>query len=340
MKQRLKWVDTVKGIAMFSVVVCHVMNGYMTAGVFSDRSKILYAFQNIMNAYQMPLFCIMSGYLFSKAYISLDGKMNCKKIKKQILNLSILYIQWCLIMGIFKIVLRSNVNNEVNPKDILMIWCRPIGVFWWLYVLVALYLISYGLLKLNNKFVFAIAFISGIIGSLLDDSVFNGLFCVRRILYYFFFFYIGYLLNAKIDIRKHKCVIAVLFFVAIGIMVISWNDDVEIYHMHLLNLIVALGICSGIILVAQTSTLIAKSKFFSILGRNSLEVYTMHVFITAGIRVLVTKLGYDNMYVSILVTIAMAISVPLLVGEICRKMHIYNIAFCPTNIISLFKKDK
>lgn len=117
---------------MLSVVICHVVNGYLTAGVFNASQSVLYAVQNITNTFQMALFCVMSGYLFAKAYIDDYTKVKEEKVKIQVLNLTLLYVIWCWILGIFKILLSGSVNHEVKVIDLLMIWCRPIGVFWWL----------------------------------------------------------------------------------------------------------------------------------------------------------------------------------------------------------------
>lgn len=126
-QDRLKWVDNVKGIAMISVVLCHVVSGLYEANLYPEANTVLYAIRNVCNIFPMPLFCMTSGYLYSKAYMYDKGK---ERLLRQIKNLLSIYILWCWIMGLFKIAMSGSVNFEVRPIDLALIWFKPIGVYW------------------------------------------------------------------------------------------------------------------------------------------------------------------------------------------------------------------
>lgn len=84
-----------------------------------------------MNSYQMPLFFTMSGFLFSKAYIQKNGQLKLTNIKNQIINLVLLYVILCWVMGIFKIILSGYVNNEVNSINLCFMRGKYRKIYAW-----------------------------------------------------------------------------------------------------------------------------------------------------------------------------------------------------------------
>jgi hypothetical protein len=281
----------------------------------------------------MALFCIMSGYLFATAYIGNDNIINIKRIKKQLINLLLLYIIWCIVLGLFKLMMPGTVNHEVKLSDFVMIWCKPIGVFWWLYVLIAIYCLSIVLLKFDIKIIVPIVAISGIIGSILPNDFLNEFFMVRRIFYYLFFFWVGILLCKKITIKKYTLQVSVFLIAVLVLMRIFWSNDIEIYHIPVVNIVVAFGICLGFILLANKIQFVGDNWLLCTIGEHSLEIYTLHIFLTAGSRVVISKLGIINLELCFLVTTVLSVFIPLIVGVVLKKINLYNIFYCPVNTI-------
>lgn len=92
MKERILWIDRVKGLAMICVVLCHVVNGFNSAQIYPASGKMMYSIQNTLNLFQMALFCIASGYVFSMVYLD-DNMIPAKeRIKKQ--NISYSAYRW------------------------------------------------------------------------------------------------------------------------------------------------------------------------------------------------------------------------------------------------------
>ena len=66
--QHLEWIDSVKGLAIFLVIVGHCIDGYRDAGIFKQYLLEFNSLHNFIYSFHMPLFFIISGYLFIYAY--------------------------------------------------------------------------------------------------------------------------------------------------------------------------------------------------------------------------------------------------------------------------------
>jgi fucose 4-O-acetylase-like acetyltransferase len=69
MNERKKWIDALKGIGIFCVVLGHALNGFIGEGIF-ENNKYLIAniIEYIIGIFHMPLFFMVSGYLFVEKY--------------------------------------------------------------------------------------------------------------------------------------------------------------------------------------------------------------------------------------------------------------------------------
>ena len=96
-KERERWIDGVKGIAIILVVLGHVLDGYIGANMYADSQNILKNLSYIIKIFHMPLFIIISGYLYEK-YVLYSSNIN-----KKIANFMLMYFIWNFIWWVFKL---------------------------------------------------------------------------------------------------------------------------------------------------------------------------------------------------------------------------------------------
>lgn len=98
MNKRVEWIDVTKGLAIISVIIGHTIIG----SEFSQFNKIIFSFH-------MPIFFIISGYLYKSQ--SVKGCIY-KNIKKLIVPYWITAL--CILFGrIFKIILNGDYNSII-----------------------------------------------------------------------------------------------------------------------------------------------------------------------------------------------------------------------------------
>lgn len=120
--------DNAKGIAMFAVVLFHVLRGADAAGLMSYGPALRLA-DDIAYGFHTQTFLLVAGYLaWPRAG---DGRW---QLGRQV-SLYHPYLLWSLVSGGLSMVLASSVNRPVTPSEFMWMPLWPIGHFWFLLAL-------------------------------------------------------------------------------------------------------------------------------------------------------------------------------------------------------------
>ena len=98
---RIEWLDSLKGFAIFLVVVGHVILGYMHTGMFIEHQWSLQFVYDVIYSFHMPLFFIISGFLYKLTWRQKDIRL-AKSISNKVLNMVLMYILFSVVFWIFK----------------------------------------------------------------------------------------------------------------------------------------------------------------------------------------------------------------------------------------------
>ncbi len=241
---RIGYIDAMKGFAIMCVVLGHTLDSYLSSGFISPANHIIYDIYNVIYSFHMPLFFALSGYVYSLVYFDENKCIKKVRIKSHLINLLCVYTLFCVLMWAFKFIAGAGngVNHPVSLSDILMIWARPIAPYWYLYVLMALYLIFIPIIikRIDKRIITTLTIILCALSIFISGNVW---FQVHRILYYSIFFWIGISIqhNERLFVIKKWSAIA-LFGVSLLLMVIFWNDDRRFNAIPIANAVIAVGI--------------------------------------------------------------------------------------------------
>ena len=322
--KRLPYVDSIKGFAIICVVLGHVANGYIGEGI---SNGIYYSIYKFVYAFHMPLFFMISGFLFDRAYFT-DGILKKDRVKAQLINLICLYFIYCLILGGSKILFGEFVNNQVTVKDLLFIPIRPVQQYWYLYVLVICYIIfSLPVIhRQSSAVILPVTFVLCVLSHWIPLT----LPCeLKRILYNMFFFYSGIALNKTDKYKIPKYAFLMLLPLIMLLYILFWNNEKELNDILLVNVVLGF-ICSLFFWeMFRQYKVFGKNRFLLFIGKYSLEIYLLHTFIVTADRALFHKLNINNEFLIILLSTATGILIPILISLICRKIHLYRILFSP-----------
>ena len=97
--QRIQWVDSLKGLAMCLVILGHITQKYHSFDLYPISTNTIGTVERLIYSFHMPLFMMISGYLFDKAYIAEDGEIKKGKLKIQFLNMLIVYAFFSIVEG-------------------------------------------------------------------------------------------------------------------------------------------------------------------------------------------------------------------------------------------------
>lgn len=282
LKERNKYVDMLRGLAILMVVLGHTMTG----AVENVEKSIGF---NIIWSVQIPLFILISGYV-TKYSQKIDTKIKLwNYIKKRTISYLVPWVSWTvLIRGIL-----LGQKTWLNIKWIL--WHMDSG-YWFLFTLWTIAIIfgiaQYLSLKFqhaNNdttKTVCICTFLT-IIGSgclLLVGILFGISFLgIKLTLYYIPFYLLGYIFGkiqpTIFNENKYNVIQAIIAISLISYFVLIFN-----YNMYyssddfwgIMRKIIA-SIAGCITVVGVSETMLKKYEtFFVWFGKHSLEIYLIH----------------------------------------------------------------
>ena len=72
---RFTWIDAIKGFAILGVVFGHVELGLQFMGLFPEHAWLLQAMWDAGHAFRMPLFFLLSGYLYEITWNERGGTL-------------------------------------------------------------------------------------------------------------------------------------------------------------------------------------------------------------------------------------------------------------------------
>ncbi len=350
-KKRIPYIDCLKGFATILVVIGHVFDGYLHAGLFADNRDIMSSGYNIIYAFHMALFFMISGFVFVKAYIK-NGEVK-PSLKKQIWNIAAVYVIFSVLFGLFKFCLGKYTNGDVELFDLLMIPVKPIYPYWYLYLMIAYYLIFRikAIYKANPFPILIVLMIISFFSNFIPNDV-GKFFEVKHFLYYLFFFAFGVVLSAHEEsYRKHEPLIAIPLFVVSMILILIAPvgytyedfDKGKLFSCEKWNFAIAIGIC--LILFYLFRLLFSNEnhihvRLMSKLGQYSLEIYVLHCIFTAGNRVVLSKLHIHQFYLNIIMNVMISVAIPVIFAVICKKLDVHKYIFRPIYAIADRKKNE
>lgn len=331
--KRITWIDSLKGFAILCVVLGHIADGYLSAGLFPEYRGILRAIYNGTYLFHMPLFFALSGMVFQIAYVEKEtGKLKKNRLRTQSSNLIFLYVMYCFLIWIFKLCVSKYVNKPVEASAILWILGKPIYPYWYLYVLLVQYLL-FAIDKVRTcdpRILLPVLLCMSAVSGYVDT---HDWFQIKHILQYTVFFYLGILLAEGSDIRLFSpSLVILLLTVSAAVTAVFWNADRYICSIPFFNTVAALGIVMSLLYLFSRVPIFEK-RVLSLFGRYSLEIYLIHCFLTAGNRVLFSKIGIENFWASVALNLLISTAAPMILALLAKSLGFYDLFFRPGRLL-------
>ncbi len=216
-KPRISWVDVVKGMSIFLVVMMHSTLGVQIA---LDETSWMGAIVEFARPFRIPCFMLISGLFLHRSINSQWPRY----LDRKILHFVYFYVLWVSIQFIIKAPAWMAEGQSLMDvvQVYLMAFVQPFGTLWFIYLLPVFYLVTRALRKFDWKWVLAAGIILQILpihtGSVIIDEF------ASRYVYFLigFFFYEQLFLWA--DYVGKNSGIAILFigsWIFINIIMIS-----------------------------------------------------------------------------------------------------------------------
>jgi fucose 4-O-acetylase-like acetyltransferase len=324
MQLRANWVDYGKGIGIILVVYAHLLSSAYHGGIqvpahfFNLSDSIIYGFH-------MPFFFFLSGLFVEGSFRKRGAK---DYLLDKFLRIFYPYIIWSVLQISAEILFSSQTQKGAGIPDLLAIFYRPWGQFWFLYVLLLMH-ITYVVFSYFGKYTLPLMLIASVI--VFFSPISTGLFEIFRFCNHLLFFTVGIVLGRKVmqvETSTPPLWTVILLFVALigsGYFIFeNLLDPMRLaeqsrpfYFLYLS----ALGIiaCSTL---AQYLARLDTGRFLQTLGVHSLQIYLVHMLVGVGIRMVLTGVfGIQNWVAHILIGMTFALAIPILMQKISNRLN-------------------
>ncbi len=312
--------DIAKGFGIILVVIGHCLLGLINGGFFTSGAPWPDAAVYTIYAFHMPLFFVISGHLVS-------GKQRPAgaSIRRLFPSIVYPYFLWSILQGLTQVYMSSYTNSHVPISVLYKIAWIPIVPYWFLYALFFSHLGYLAIRRFSHAIQLAIAFVLYLV-LLLILRRFGMIFpiIVMETARAFVFFILGV---ATVTLVKRlgggAAAASTVLFALLATIIYQLGSQ------GIVQALVTLGTaCAGIAATLGWSRMLAPHrnavvKTLSFLGRYSMSIYVMHIFVTAGTRILFKRLGAHDtasfLVAEILLGTALGIAVPLAVNWVVSK---------------------
>ncbi len=339
MKERVRWIDISRGIAIVLVVMAHVISSYQETGMYKDSVAFAFIHQFIYS-FVMPVFMIVSGYLVAR------GKRRGTKgqqVLQKLINYGIPYVIFSVVWVLMKTLMSGVTNSKISFTDLLWIPVFPISFMWFLYALMLMQIIQV-FITTDSKVFKAIHLLLALAGyicrSYLNDALAGTRFSesfVNDILRTYVFFLIGVYLAETVINALHRYRYAAT--VIGGILMIGGNIVKFMGLFPASNTVNFLLSLAGSVFLVELSVIIGKCGLLEYLGKQSLPIYVLQGLAISSTRLLLTKLHMNDPFgiVPMIVCTVTGCLLPLCAYWLSTKIWKLEFCFYPGKFLKVCK---
>jgi fucose 4-O-acetylase-like acetyltransferase len=311
-KKKDQSIETLRGIAIILMVAGHVIGHNTSTGMKVEDDSLLRYFYYSFQYLRMPLFTVISGYVYSLRPVQ-SGKL-LSFFKGKANRILVPMIAVGIVQYLFRVYM-PGINKSMELKDIWRILFFSFDQFWFLQSIflvfvVAAFLDVYNLMNnIRNWIIICfLAFLIYISLPTFNTTFFsiNGFFRLLP------FFILGCGLKRYEKQIFNKAVI-IIFLVIMGFTIfiqqLLWffYITVDSTFVKILSSLIAITGISLLFKIRRENKLLAR------LGYYAFGIYLLHVFGTAGSRWLIMKLGDIQEYVTFTIGLIAGLGVPVLI---------------------------
>ncbi len=320
--------DFLKGIGIMFVVLGHCL----TTAIVTKYSTLRIV-KDIIYTFHMPLFFIVTGYLYGLRTFNLE---NLKKFGfHQVKKLFVPYFVWSVLLYLFYFLLNQVVSGitpehiSLNPinmvTDIMTFRVVTGNVLWFTYILFLITVISYFIHSIIKSKALNIMFIIIVFlfGYLANIYIPNEIIVIKLFLVMWIYYEIGMFIGIyvkDINLKANALIITVLVGLYAGFSI--WSANLSGIFARALDLLCTL-IAVFIFYSLSKYNNSRFYRFFNYLGKKTMYIYYLHnPYIVLILVTALTTYTQINVIAAVTASLFFGIMIPLAVGEVLNRISV------------------
>jgi fucose 4-O-acetylase-like acetyltransferase len=315
MKRSLQ-VDTMRGIACILLVFFHTVGSPPDEGLRIPQDHWLQEFNQFLVYFRMPLFAFISGYVYAfRPFQGNPGAFIKGKARRLLLPL--------LTVGTFYAIVQAlTPGTNTNVERWWLLHIMPVGHFWFLESLFIIFLVI--ILLEQRK---ALSTVAGFCALWLASALLFGLadfpnYLGSRGAIYLMPFFLAGLACKRFEIVQPPALVLAALALAGGIaIVVLFPEDMRERNLVAALASVTIGVSAALLLLRSGW----QSRLLAYIGAYSFAIYLLHVFFTAGSRIVLQTLGVDDIYALLVPGTVAGLWGPILCAQLISRSETLNL---------------
>lgn len=319
--KKLTWLLLLQGWAMLWVVIGHGTLTETAPSMMFDNGMhtIAKALMTFAYSFHMPLFIMISGYLYHMTRIS-RSKPYGVTIKDKLIRLGIPYIAFIIFAFILKLAMPGGVNRQVTLsawgviQGFLYPFDGPLQEMWFIAVIL-IYFALYPIYNLfvKNRLTIAIGLLVGCVLYFVPLDSMTGFFAFNRAVHFLIFFLLGVSIHSldadKWLSKPYTIITMVIVYVAAMIM-----------HVILLTSICGSLAFWGLAIIIDKKL---TGNLFSSFRNYTYQIFLVGIFAQMFVKVAYKMFPFTGSYlIYYAVCIIVGIYVPVLIAKFAERKNI------------------
>jgi glucan biosynthesis protein C len=317
-------IETLRGLAILLMVLGHVIGYNSDLGLKVKDDSVWRFSYYILQYIRMPLFTVISGYVYAYKPLSRfpsTNKFIGRKINRLLFPLVVVGTLFFIVQ-----YLTPGTNADVAIGGIWRIYFFHYAHFWFLQGMMVVFLIialleRYHILDSLKSSLICLVIFACIF---LSDQPHNDFFSLNEVPFLLTFFTLGLTLKRFYDALFTKTTIivaGVLFSCAMVYQLSLFSVPISAVLNNALTLVI--GACSCLLLIKFGP----KNVKLIWLGNFSYAIYLFHVFGTAAARMILLKAHVSNNLVHVFGGMILGIGLPITLHMIVPRHSIFSLLF-------------
>lgn len=320
-KNKLTWLLILQGWTMLWVVIGHApLNAPGVDAPLIDEMghELAQAFFSFAYSFHMPLFIMISGYLFYRTRID-KGWKYLDMVKEKLLRLGIPYMVFITIAIVIKICLPGNVDRQVDisPLGLIMNYISPFnGALqeMWFVAVIFVYFLMYPIYPylLKNKWSILLTILTAALLFLIPVNSMPNVFALNWAVHFFIFFFIGIVISCKnLDslISSWKSIV-----VSLMLYIIGWFIETSVLR----PLSASIAFWGLAVAVDKSLT----DGIFKSFRNYTYQVFLIGIFVQILVKILYEKFLFPGSYfVWYFLCIILGVYIPVVMTKIVERME-------------------
>jgi glucans biosynthesis protein C len=322
------YVESLRGLAIILVVLGHIIGVNTVEGMrVADDSIFRYIYFSL-EYIRMPLFTVISGWVYASKPVIPGEKKSFIKGKLQRLLLPMIVVS-ALLYLMRMVIPGTNTTPELSRMAYILVF--PYDVFWFLYSLFLIFLFI-AVLDSQPWFKTSTGWAATLVCLFLLQflvreylTAIPNYFGVKGAFYLFPFFMVGVGIYRfrQIILTDHIAgILLLIFFAGIVFQQLTWFGYFPIQEKNTL-----LGMSVGISAALLLFKLKPQNAFLVWIGSYAYSIFLFHVFFTGGTRIVLLKAGIGNPWVILFAGLVLSILIPIVIENFLVRSKVLRLVF-------------